>query len=210
MKVESYQRVIEKRVVDVKQYILKISEEYCQDSINDILDECFDIRTIKKRINQKKDLQLFIFSKIKQLIDDSKSFNEIEQHLIFMNILLDKYYQPLVVYKHKLLNYIIDKAGFCITTYCLLRHLIKYNERKLEAFIEALANQLNLGIERYHYLASYILLLEGRYKSAYLHLEYVTIDEFLECFIPELYNYSPRLYKKYCKKMRMTLDVVTM
>ncbi|MFR2767859.1 MAG: hypothetical protein ACLTAI_05920 [Thomasclavelia sp.] len=123
-----------------------------------------------------------------------------------MNILLDKYYQPLLVYKYKLLNYIIENAGFCITTYCLIRHLIKYDEKILESFIETLSSRLNLSVERYHYLASYILLLEGCYKKAYLHLEYVTMDEYLKSFIPELRNYSWRLYRKYYNRIDMPLD----
>lgn len=206
MKVQSYQNIVDKDIVDVKRYLLQISEGYWLQDIHDIINSSFEIKSIKKKINKKKNLQLIIFSKIKKLIDDSMCFDEIEYHLVFMNILLDKYYQPLLVYKYKLLNYIIEKAGFCITTYCLIRHLIKYDEKILESFIEALSNRLNLSVERYHYLASYILLLEGCYKKAYVHLEYVTMDEYLKIFIPELRNYSWRLYRKYCNKMNMSLD----
>ena len=206
MKVRSYQSVVEKNIVDVKRYLLQISEGYWLQDIHDIVNSSFEIKSIKKKINKKKDLQLIVFSKIKKLVDDSTCFDEIEYHLVFMNILLDKYYQPLLVYKYKLLNYIIENAGFCITTYCLIRHLIKYDEKILESFIETLSSRLNLSVERYHYLASYILLLEGCYKKAYLHLEYVTMDEYLKSFIPELRNYSWRLYRKYYNRIDMPLD----
>ena len=206
MKVRSYQSVVEKNIVDVKRYLLQISEGYWLQDIHDIVNSSFEIKSIKKKINKKKNLQLIVFSKIKKLVDDSTCFDEIEYHLVFMNILLDKYYQPLLVYKYKLLNYIIENAGFCITTYCLIRHLIKYDEKILESFIETLSSRLNLSVERYHYLASYILLLEGCYKKAYLHLEYVTMDEYLKSFIPELRNYSWRLYRKYYNRIDMHLD----
>ena len=206
MKVRSYQSVVEKNIVDVKRYLLQISEGYWLQDIHDIVNSSFEIKSIKKKINKKKNLQLIVFSKIKKLVDDSTCFDEIEYHLVFMNILLDKYYQPLLVYKYKLLNYIIENAGFCITTYCLIRHLIKYDEKILESFIETLSRRLNLSVERYHYLASYILLLEGCYKKAYLHLEYVTMDEYLKSFIPELRNYSWRLYRKYYNRIDMPLD----
>ena len=206
MKVRSYQSVVEKNIVDVKRYLLQISEGYWLQDIHDIVNSSFEIKSIKKKINKKKNLQLIVFSKIKKLVDDSRCFDEIEYHLVFMNILLDKYYQPLLVYKYKLLNYIIENAGFCITTYCLIRHLIKYDEKILESFIETLSSRLNLSVERYHYLASYILLLEGCYKKAYLHLEYVTMDEYLKSFIPELRNYSWRLYRKYYNRIDMPLD----
>ena len=206
MKVRSYQSVVEKNIVDVKRYLLQISEGYWLQDIHDIVNSSFEIKSIKKKINKKKNLQLIVFSKIKKLVDDSTCFDEIEYHLVFMNILLDKYYQPLLVYKYKLLNYIIENAGFCITTYCLIRHLIKYDEKILESFIETLSSRSNLSVERYHYLASYILLLEGCYKKAYLHLEYVTMDEYLKSFIPELRNYSWRLYRKYYNRIDMPLD----
>lgn len=143
MKVRSYQSVVEKNIVDVKRYLLQISEGYWLQDIHDIVNSSFEIKSIKKKINKKKNLQLIVFSKIKKLVDDSTCFDEIEYHLIFMNILLDKYYQPLLVYKYKLLNYIIENAGFCITTYCLIRHLIKYDEKILESFIETLSSRLN-------------------------------------------------------------------
>ena len=206
MKVRSYQSVVEKNIVDVKRYLLQISEGDWLQDIHDIVNSSFEIKSIKKKINKKKNLQLIVFSKIKKLVDDSTCFDEIEYHLVFMNILLDKYYQPLLVYKYKLLNYIIENAGFCITTYCLIRHLIRYDEKILESFIETLSSRLNLSVERYHYLASYILLLEGCYKKAYLHLEYVTMDEYLKSFIPELRNYSWRLYRKYYNRIDMPLD----
>ena len=75
--------------------------------------------------------------------------------------------------------------------------------------IDALANRLNLDFERYHYLASYILLLEKEYKKAYLHLEYITIDHSFERFLPALYNFSPRLYLRYSKKKHMPLNLAT-
>jgi hypothetical protein len=90
----------------------------------------------------------------------------------------------------------------------LLRHLIKFNEKVIESFVDALANRLNLGMERYHYLTCYILLLEKNYKKAYLHLEYVIIDQEFERFLPALYNYSPRLYNKYLKKVDMPLNSI--
>ena len=41
-----------------------------------------------------------------------------------------------------------------------------------------------------------------------LHLEYVIIDQEFERFLPALYNYSPRLYNKYLKKVDMPLNSI--
>ena len=176
MKIKSYEKVIDKDIIAVKSYLLKIGESYWKQDLDDVINSSIDMRIIRNKINKRKDLQLLIFSKIKRLIDDSVDFDEMEDHLIFMNILLNAHYQPLLTYKYNLLNYIIDKGGFSVETYCLIRHLVNFNEKIIESLIDALANRLNLDFERYHYLASYILLLEKEYKKAYLHLEYITID----------------------------------
>ena len=208
MKIQSYEKVIDKDIVEVKKYLLDISESYWLQDLHDIVNNSMDVKIIRKKINKRNDLQLVIFSKIKKLVDKSVSLNEMEDHLIFMNILLNSYYRPLLVYKYNLLNHIIYNGGFSIETYCLLRHLIKFNEKVIEPFVEALANRLNLSMERYHYLTCYILLLEKSYKKVYLHLEYVIIDQDIERFLPALYNYSPRLYNSYCKKVNMPLNPI--
>ena len=189
MKIQSYEKVIDKDIIAVKSYLLKIGESYWKQDLDDVINSSIDIRIIRNKINKRKDLQLLIFSKIKRLIDDSVDFDEMENHLIF--------------------NYIIDKGGFSVETYCLIRHLINFNEKIIESLIDALANRLNLDFERYHYLASYILLLEKEYKKAYLHLEYITIDHSFERFLPALYNFSPRLYLRYSKKKHMPLNLAT-
>lgn len=208
MKIQSYERVIDKDIIEIKTYLLEISEGYWMQDIHDLVNASMDRVIIKKKLNQRKDLQLVVFSKIKKLIDQSVSYNEMENHLVMMNLLLEQYYQPLVIYKYNLLNHIINAGGFNEEIYCLLRHLIKFNANRIDIFIEALASRLNLSIERYHYLATYILLIEKKYKKAYLHLEYVTFDAKLKRYLPALYNYSPWLYHRYSKKIHMPLNPI--
>ena len=87
MKTQSYEKVIDKDIVDVKRYVLDISESYWMKDIHDIVNKSMDIKIIKKKINKRKDLQLVIFSKIKKLIDKSVSLSEMENQLVFMNML---------------------------------------------------------------------------------------------------------------------------
>ena len=89
MKIQSYEKVIDKDIIAVKSYLLKIGESYWKQDLDDVINSSIDIRIIRNKINKRKDLQLLIFSKIKRLIDDSVDFDEMENHLIFMNILLN-------------------------------------------------------------------------------------------------------------------------
>ena len=210
MKKQSYQKVIDKDIIEVKQYLLDISEGYWMQDIHDLINISMDVKIIRKKLMRRKDLELAVFSKIKKLIDQAQGLNEMENHLIMMNLLLDKHYSPMLTYKYKLLNYIIENGGFSIDTYCLLRHLIKFTNNNLNDFIMALATRLNFSNERYHYLASHILLLEKQYKKVYNHLEYITIDERLGRYLPALYNFSPRLYNKYARMMYIPLNLAIM
>ena len=86
----------------------------------------------------------------------------------------------------------------------------QFTNNNLNDFIMALATRLNFSNERYHYLASHILLLEKQYKKVYNHLEYITIDERLGRYLPALYNFSPRLYNKYARMMYIPLNLAIM
>lgn len=207
MKKQSYERVIEKDIIEVKQYLLALIDEYTIQDIHDLVNRSIDVDDLKRRLSKRKELELVVFSEIKRMIDCASCFNEIEYHLVMMNLLIDKHYEPMLVYKYKFLNYIVEKAGFNIETYCLLRHLIKYTDKNVNNFIDALAKRLGFTNEHYHYLASHILLLEKQYKKVYNHLGYVTIDEQLEYYLPALYNFSPRLYHKYAKMMYVPLSL---
>lgn len=210
MKKQSYQRVIEKDIIEVKRYLLEISEGYWMQDVHDLVNASMDVRIIQKKIMKRNDLKLLIFSKIKRLVDQAQSLNEMENHLIMMNILIDRHYQPMLLYKYKLLNHIIENGGFSIETYCLLRHLIKFTNKNINDFTYGLALRLNFTKEHYHYLACHILLLEKQYKKVYEHLKYITIDKELEYYLPALYNFSPRLYDKYAKIVYMPLNLAIM
>lgn len=210
MKKQSYQRVIEKDIIDVKKYLLDISEGYWMQDIHDLVNASNDISIIKRKLMKRADLQLVVFSKIKKLIDQVLDLNEMENHLVMMNILLNKHYEPMLTYKYKLLNYVIENGGFSIETYCILRHLIKFSNNNIDNFVQAVAIRLNFSNERYHYLATHILLLEKQYKRVYNHLEYVTIDDELKFYLPALYNFNPRLYNKYARMMYIPLNLAMM
>ena len=75
MKIQSYEKVIDKDIIAVKSYLLKIGESYWKQDLDDVINSSIDIRIIRNKINKRKDLQLLIFSKIKRLIDDSVDFD---------------------------------------------------------------------------------------------------------------------------------------
>ena len=100
MKVRSYEQVIDKSIMEVKMYLLMHSQGYYQQDIHDIMNSAIDIYQLKRKLNKRQDIQLWLFSEIKKSIDCSESYDEIEQHRIMMNLLIHRYYKPLLEYKY--------------------------------------------------------------------------------------------------------------
>ena len=68
MKKQSYQKVIDKDIIEVKQYLLDISEGYWMQDIHDLINISMDVKIIRKKLMRRKDLELAVFSKIKKLM----------------------------------------------------------------------------------------------------------------------------------------------
>ena len=203
----SYEQMTDVSIMEVKTYLLIHSEGVYQQDIYDLMNKCLDVSQLKRKLNKRKDLQLWLFTTIKRYIDCSLSYNEMEYHLIMMNILIHQHFRPLVEYKYNLFYYILDKSSFNLETYCLLRHLLTFKMNQLNKVILGMTNYKMLSDEQTHYYASLILLLEKQYKQAYLHLPFTTIDESFKRFEKSLYNYSPYRYEMlYHKDKTYSLD----
>lgn len=194
MKTKSYEQVTEQTIIAVKKYLLKHGKGYYQQDLHDIINRCIDIDQLKRKLNKRADLQLWLFTKFKKNLDHCSSYDEMEEHLVMMNLLIDRYYQPLLQYKYNLLYYIIDRQDLSLEIYCLLRHLIQFKYGKLEEFIKGITVYKNISEYEYHHIASEIFLLEKQYRRAYQHLPYVEYDQSLQRFENALYNYSPRQF----------------
>ena len=208
MKVRSYEQVIDKSIMEVKMYLLIHSQGYYQQDIHDIMNSAIDIYQLKRKLNKRQDIQLWLFSEIKKSIDCSESYDEIEQHLIMMNLLIHRYYKPLLEYKYNLFYYILQRQDLTIDIYCLLRHLIQFKPSQLNEFIKSMTVLKQISEYEYHHISSEILLLEKQYKQAYLHLPYIQFDESLSRFQKALYNYSPYKYEKLMEKGELSLQLL--
>lgn len=196
MNTRNYEQVIDKSIIDVKRYLLKHSQGYYQQDIHDIMNTSIDVSILKKKLNKRADIQLWLFTEIKKTIDQCLSYDDMEEHLIMMNLLISRYYRPLLEYKYRLFYYILDGSHLSLEIYCLLRHLIDYRKTNLEQFIKSIAVYQLYGEDEFHHLASEIYLLEQKYKQAYRHLPYVSFDRSLQRFERALYNYSPLQFEK--------------
>ena len=196
MKIKNYETVTNKTIMEVKMYLLIIGDGYYQNDLHDIINTSIDNYQLKKQLNKRKDIQVWLFTKIKRLIDNAKTYDEIERHLVYLNIIFDDNFKPLIDYKYNFFNLIINNKEFDVDSYCLTRHLINFNYHNLDNYLSWVINQYNYSEYQYHHLASEILLLEKQYKQAYNHLPYIDLDDSLLRYQKALWNYSPRKYDR--------------
>lgn len=195
MKKQRYQKVTNKSIVEVKGYVLNMDFGEVSQEIWDIVNTSIDAYILRKKIMQRKDIALILFHKIKKAIDNADSYEEIEEHLVYMNILLDNRFLPVTRYQYNLFWLIVSQQALTPETYCLLRHLIKYSEKQLPTFIDYLHQKLEMSVKTYHQVATAIFCIEQCYRQAYRHLSYIGWDDSLLEYQKGLENHSP--YKFY-------------
>ena len=65
----SYEQMTDVSIMEVKTYLLIHSEGVYQQDIYDLMNKCLDVSQLKRKLNKRKDLQLWLFTTIKRYID---------------------------------------------------------------------------------------------------------------------------------------------
>lgn len=196
MEYKSYERCTDKSITEVKLYILLLMHAEQYQEIHDIVNRSINIKQLQRRINKRGDISLQIFNNIKKKIDQATNFMEVEDHLVFMNVLLSPTFGPVISYKYNIFERVIYNSDFTLQTYCILRHLLILNKGEFSDFIMCMCHMANKTEQEFHYLATEILCIEQQYDDAYQHIEHVTFDEHLEKYKSALYHYSPYKFRK--------------
>ena len=69
MVVKSYEQMTDVSIMEVKTYLLIHSDGIYQQDIYDLMNTCIDVFQLKRKLNKRKDIQLWLFSNIKRYID---------------------------------------------------------------------------------------------------------------------------------------------
>lgn len=177
---------------ELKEYIMR----YDIDKKEEILC-CWSMRSLLKIISSDKSL----YHQMLQRLYESRTYQDMEYHLIMMNKLYNHYEYKEV--KHDLLTKLLQrKIG--LEEYLVIRHLIDDKEISLEYVIERLY-QLNTSL----IVIVKICLIEDEYELAYQYLRRMDYCDD-ETVLDLLCQYSPSLYCKlelhyYSKKKQTVL-----
>lgn len=196
MKTKNYHQVTDKSIMEVKQYLLAIAPNH-QD-VDDIVNSSMDIYEIKKNLHKNAKLELAVFSKIKACLDQSQDFDEMEHHLIFLNLIFYQHFHPVRLYEYRLFQYIMDHQALTLETYCIMRHLIEFKGKVLPEFILYLCSKMEVEGAT-DLLIAEVLCLEHEYRYVYPYLQNIDLDD-LGIFQKGLYHYSPYKYHRVLRK----------
>lgn len=143
-----------------KDYIQKI----CQDQqLLQLINECMTIQSFENMMNyQEINKKLFIYAL--HALYQSSDYDQLEYHLMMMNGLFQ--YQSYTDLKKQLFTKICKKT-ITINEYCVLRHLIDFQNTSFAHFIHVLHENYEVELQE----CAKMCLLEDQYHLAYQYLK---------------------------------------
>lgn len=68
MVVKSYEQMTDVSIMEVKTYLLIHSDGIYQQDIYDLMNTCIDVFQLKRKLNKRKDIQLWLFQILKDIL----------------------------------------------------------------------------------------------------------------------------------------------
>ena len=203
--IKNYQTTTYKTIKEIKLYLLELTKESNNQGIYDIMNTSVDVRMWKKNISMNQDAYNQLFYLLKQKIKSCENEMELENAIVFMNILLPETKQ--LAYKWQLFEQLMKYKQKDIYLYCLIRHLIYKSQQRTEEIIQLLATSNNIKPTQHHILALQIYCLENEHAKAYNHVCLLPLEEIQE-YKEELITKHPWLYRKliFQAKRRKTIN----
>lgn len=139
----------------------------------DVLNNALSLEQLQLNIKDHMKIQRYLFEKLKKCADLATDYLELERYIIYMNVLIDHRYPPLIKYKQSLFEYILAcrEDYFTSDEYCVIRHLIPFKEENINTILEIGWQGLSKNNILYQIFTCEIYLIEGQYSKARQYLE---------------------------------------
>lgn len=199
MKYQSYEKMYEVDVWEVKQFLLKVASDYKMSGLEKMILLAKDLEEMHDLIQKSEIYQKRVFITLKKQLDIETDTVKMEQCLVYMKLLLDWEYSFYEDYRHRLMAHLIEMSQTYLTSdvYCLMRHLIQPARSKRRALIESLNITQD---ETQRYFICEIYLIEEDYQMAYTYLKRCRYEGVLQEYDFELKAYHSLKYRLYAKK----------
>lgn len=157
---KDYATVTEVSLLQQKQYLLKLCTH---GRIELSIHQCINQRQLKKIINNKQ-VNKDLYHQALLALYQCQDFETLEYHLIMMNQFF--HYQSYINIKKQLFQKICKKT-ITLQEYCVLRHLVCFQNISLECFLQQLHQYSSISIIN----CAKICLLEDHYHLACEYLK---------------------------------------
>lgn len=196
MKYKSYEKMYQKDIWEIKEFLLRFAAYYQIDDLKDRLYLARDLPEIKKIIGHyPQQVQRRLFSFIKAFFEANQ---DLEQQLIYMHLLLNWKDPIYSAYRIKMKQRLESFQTTYLTTdlYVLMRHLLP-NFTKVKTYY---LSSLKENDEIQNYFLCEIYLVEEDYQMAYTYLKGCRYEGALKQYDASLKAYSPLKYRLYAQK----------
>lgn len=199
MKYKRYESAIDKSIIELKKYLIGNLTEKQMMAYAKILNKSYSNGDLKYLINSDKEIQLAIFSMVKCRITAAGNLSELEEELIYLNLLIDNNFKVALEYKYRLFNSLIKTGILDERVMMVVRHLVNYRVAIIDDLVDYLAKRLGLNERQSELIKVKVYIIEGEYKKAFRSIKINDIDSFGE-YSSLLKNYSPGKYQRKVKK----------
>lgn len=199
MKYKRYESAIDKSIIELKKYLIGNLTEKQMMAYAKILNKSYSNGDLKYLINSDKEIQLAIFSMVKCRINAAGNLSELEEELIYLNLLIDNNFKVALEYKYRLFNSLIKTGILDERVMMVVRHLVNYRVAIIDDLVDYLAKRLGLNERQSELIKVKVYIIEGEYKKAFRSIKTNDIDSFGE-YSSLLKNYSPGKYQRKVKK----------
>lgn len=199
MKYKRYESAIDKSIIELKKYLIGNLTEKQMMAYAKILNKSYSNGDLKYLINSDKEIQLAIFSMVKCRINAAGNLSELEEELIYLNLLIDNNFKVALEYKYRLFNSLIKTGILDERVMMVVRHLVNYRVAIIDDLVDYLAKRLGLNESTSELIKVKVYIIEAEYKKAFRSIKINDIDSFGE-YSSLLKNYSPGKYQRKVKK----------
>lgn len=192
---EDYKSINDVQLVDKKNYLLKLCQ---REELESMIYDCVTEQQLDNMLEIKR-INKYLYIMALKALYRAADYHALEYHLIMMNALFQ--YQSYTDLKKELLQK-MNKKRITVDEYCVIRHLIDFQNIPFHVLIERLHIDFLVDAEE----CAKICLIEDEYHEAYFYLRKLDNCE-NESLLQLLCSYSLydyiSLIRHYTKKKRI-------
>ncbi|MDD3026548.1 MAG: hypothetical protein PHI41_00585 [Erysipelotrichaceae bacterium] len=198
---KNYQSANDKSIIEVKKYLMNNLSDEQLNNYACLINSSYSVKDLMKNINRNPKVQLAIFSLIKCRLKATERFDELEEELVYLNLLIDHNYKPALDYKYSLTSILINNFEFDESMVMIIRHLVNYRIMIISDLVDYFGKRQKLDENQIEKIKVKVYLIEGESSRAFKTIDRVRIDSMGE-WSKTMESLSPLRYARVLKRQQ--------